>query len=39
MAPLGSRVGIQFGYFNLENSYDFVYIYDGADTRAPNIAT
>ena len=38
IAPVGATsITVNFGGFNLENNYDYLYIYDGANTSAPPI--
>lgn len=38
IAPIGAAtISIDFDLFDLEEDYDYLYIYDGADDQAPNI--
>ncbi|HLP19377.1 MAG TPA: M4 family metallopeptidase, partial [Chitinophagales bacterium] len=40
IAPTGaSQVRLHFTQFNMENTYDFVYVYDGPTTASPVIAS
>lgn len=38
-ATSGNQIEINFSSFDLENNYDFLYIYDGNSTTAPSIGT